>query len=191
MALGQLFRQGGHAAADGPLAPKRPHHAPRAKNVIYLFMAGGPSHLELFDFKPKLAEFDGTPPPAELIEGYRAAFINPNAKLMGPKFKFSRHGESGAEISELLPYTAQVAEGDPDSLAAWPFVRQHSPQCTSKTVTARHAASMEAQWSGGSDGRPPSGLRPGPRRKCRRSRGAPPLCLPKAERLRLPGARRP
>jgi len=97
------------SAAD-PLSPKQPHHAAKAKNVIFLFMAGGPSHLELFDNKPRLAEFDGTLPPAKLLDGYRAAFINPNSKLLGPKFKFAKHGESGAEISELLPYTAEVAD---------------------------------------------------------------------------------
>jgi hypothetical protein len=97
-------------AAGDPLAPKKPHHAPKAKNVIYLFMAGAPSHLEMFDFKPQLAKFDGTLPPPDLLKGYRAAFINPNSKLLGPKFKFSRHGKSGAEISELLPHTAKVAD---------------------------------------------------------------------------------
>ena len=67
---------------------KKPHFAPKAKRVIFLFMAGAPSHLELFDYKPQLAKFDGTLPPAELLKGYRAAFINPNSKLLGPKFKF-------------------------------------------------------------------------------------------------------
>jgi hypothetical protein len=88
----------------------RPHFPARAKNVIFLFMAGAPSHLDMFDNKPKLAELDGTMPPAELLEGYRAAFINPNSKLLGPKFKFAKHGKCGAEISELLPYTAKVAD---------------------------------------------------------------------------------
>jgi hypothetical protein len=97
-------------AAPDPMAVKRPHFAPRAKNVIFLFMAGAPSHLELFDNKPQLAKYDGTLPPAELLKGYRAAFINPNSKLLGPKFKFARHGECGAEISELLPKTAGVVD---------------------------------------------------------------------------------
>jgi hypothetical protein len=69
-----------------------------------------PSHLEMFDYKPELARFDGQLPPAELLKGYRAAFINPNSRLLGPKFKFARHGRCGAEISELLPYTAQVVD---------------------------------------------------------------------------------
>src|SRR5262249_27922599 len=92
------------------LAPKPPHFAPKAKHVIFLFMAGGPSHLELFDHKPELAKWDGKLPPADLLRDYRAAFINPDAKLLGPKFKFARHGESGAELSELLPQLSTVAD---------------------------------------------------------------------------------
>src|SRR5687768_5468816 len=105
LALRDLLAQ----TAD-PLAPKQPAFAPKAKNVIYLFMAGAPSHLELFDNKPQLAKFDGTLPPAELLKDYRAAFINPQSKLLGPKFKFSRHGKSGAELSELLPLLGEVAD---------------------------------------------------------------------------------
>src|SRR5262245_10009190 len=77
-----------NASAADPLAPKKPHFAPKAKNVIFLFMAGAPSHLELFDNKPTLAKYDGKLPPPELIKGYRAAFINPSSKFLGPKFKF-------------------------------------------------------------------------------------------------------
>jgi hypothetical protein len=109
LALNQLLCQSAYAQAN-PLAPKKPHFAPKAKNVIYLFMAGGPSHIEMFDNKPQLAKFDGTLPPQELLKGYRAAFINPNSKLLGPKFKFARHGQAGAEISELLPHTATIVD---------------------------------------------------------------------------------
>ena len=97
------------AFAD-PMSPKQPHFAPKAKRVIYLFMAGAPSHLEMFDNKPKLAEMDGKLPPPELLKGYRAAFINPNSKFLGPKFKFARQGQSGAELSELLPHLAKVVD---------------------------------------------------------------------------------
>jgi hypothetical protein len=115
IALGQLLGKAGfgaEAAGAGinPLAPRPPQFAPKAKRVIFLFMAGGPSHLELFDNKPQLAKFDGTLPPAELLKGYRAAFINPDAKLLGPKFKFARHGTSGTELSELLPHLARVVD---------------------------------------------------------------------------------
>src|SRR5262245_45251710 len=106
VALHQLLQQSGYAApvVANPLAPRATHFAPRAKRVVFLFMAGAPSHLELFDYKPELAKFDGTLPPADLVKGYRAAFINPSSKLLGPKFKFARHGQCGAELSELLPH---------------------------------------------------------------------------------------
>ena len=91
-------------------APKKGHFDGKAKNVIFLFMAGAPSHLELFDNKPQLAKFDGTLPPADLLKGYRAAFINPNSKLLGPKFKFARYGASGAELTDLLPHLATVVD---------------------------------------------------------------------------------
>jgi hypothetical protein len=102
-ALGQLLSESGFAAQPT-------HFAPKAKHVIFLFMAGAPSHLELFDNKPQLAKFDGTLPPAELLKGYRAAFINPNSKLLGPKFQFRRYGKSGTELSELLPFTGEIAD---------------------------------------------------------------------------------
>lgn len=110
IALNSLFQRDSLAAAANPLAAKKPHFTAKTKNVIYLFMAGAPSHLELFDNKPELVKFDGTLPPAELLKDYRAAFINPNSKLLGPKFKFSKHGQCGAELSELLPHLAGVAD---------------------------------------------------------------------------------
>lgn len=114
IALHALMGGTAQAAARGALAsllaPKKPPFPARARRVIYLFMAGAPSHLELFDYKPQLAKFNGTLPPAELLKGYRAAFINPNSTLLGPKFKFARHGQCGAELSELLPHLAEVAD---------------------------------------------------------------------------------
>ncbi len=111
IALGQLFGGNAFAAeANNPLAPRQPHFKPKAKRIIYLFQAGGPSHLELFDNKPELAKFDGKLPPAELLKGYRAAFITPNSSLLGPKFKFKKYGQSGAELSELLPHLSEVAD---------------------------------------------------------------------------------
>ena len=92
MALANLLVESGYASGADPLAPKQPQFPAKAKNVIFLFMAGGPSQIELFDYKPQLAKFDGTLPPADLLKGYRAAFINPNSKLLGPKFKFARYG---------------------------------------------------------------------------------------------------
>ncbi|MBX7211620.1 MAG: DUF1501 domain-containing protein [Verrucomicrobiaceae bacterium] len=110
-AMDLLLRDAAAApSATNPLLPKRSHYAGKAKRVIYLFMGGAPSHLELFDNKPELARWDGRLPPADLLKGYRAAFINPNSKLLGPKYRFARHGQCGAEISELLPNLAEVAD---------------------------------------------------------------------------------
>jgi hypothetical protein len=75
-----------------------------------MFQAGAPSHLELFDGKPELTKHDGQLPPAGLLDGYRAAFINPNSALLGPKYKFQRYGKAGIEMSELLPYTGRIAD---------------------------------------------------------------------------------
>jgi hypothetical protein len=112
MALANLLVETGLAdtpRAD-PMAVKKPPLPAKAKNVIFLFMAGAPSHLELFDYKPQLAKFDGTLPPPELLKGYRAAFINPSSKLLGPKFKFEKYGQSGAEVSELLPHFSTIVD---------------------------------------------------------------------------------
>ncbi len=100
----------GAAAAPAVLAPKPPHFAAKAKRVIHLFMAGAPSQLDLFDFKPKLAELEGKPIPPEVIGGQRYAFIRPDASVLGPRFKFARHGQSGAELSEMLPHLAGVVD---------------------------------------------------------------------------------
>lgn len=108
--LGALAAHQLLGATQDPSAPKQPHFAPKAKRVVYLFMAGAPSHLELFDYKPALAKFDGSLPPAELLKGYRAAFINPNSKLMGPKFGFQHYGKSGAYLGELIPHIGSIAD---------------------------------------------------------------------------------
>ena len=113
IALGKLLAETSSFAAQkgtNPLAPKKPHFTPKAKNVIYLFMAGAPSHLDLFDYKPQLAKFGGTLPPADLLKDYRAAFINPQSKLLAPKFKFAKYGDCGAEIGELLPNLAKIVD---------------------------------------------------------------------------------
>ena len=92
--------------------PSALHHRPRAKNVIYLFMAGGPSQLELFDYKPRLRELNGQPIPQSYIEGKRFAFMNTTngVKLLGSRREFKQHGQSGAWMSDLLPYTAGIAD---------------------------------------------------------------------------------
>jgi hypothetical protein len=75
-----------------------------------MFQAGAPSHLELFDSKPELAKRNGQLPPPELLKDYRAAFINPNSALLGPKFAFAKHGQCGMELSDVLPNIAKIAD---------------------------------------------------------------------------------
>jgi hypothetical protein len=113
----QLFS--GAAAASPQGAPgmggvlKALHHAPTAKRVIYLFMSGGPSHIDLFDYKPKLRELHGTELPAEIRMGQRITGMTSGQKsfpCVAPMFKFAQHGKSGAWVSELLPHTAQVVD---------------------------------------------------------------------------------
>ena len=98
------------SAGTDVMAPKKGHFDGKAKSVICLFMAGAPSHLEMWDYKPQLEKFSGTLPPPELLKGYRAAFINPNSKLLGPKFKFKQYGQSGAWASELIPHAASIVD---------------------------------------------------------------------------------
>src|SRR5215218_2755478 len=84
--------------------------APKVKRVIYLFMAGAPSQIDLFDPKPTLTKHDGQDIPEEFIKGERFAFIKGTPKLLASPFEFRRHGDSGAEISELLPNLAKLAD---------------------------------------------------------------------------------
>ena len=119
MALGSLLGDDRLlAAADdkaaetgtGAMAPKPPHFKPKVKNVIYLFMAGGPSQLELFDDKPKLKELDGQVIPKSYVENKRFAFLKKDAKLLGTRRSFSRHGQSGQTVSECLPHIGSIAD---------------------------------------------------------------------------------
>jgi hypothetical protein len=115
IALASLLT-GGRASAQqpavNPLAPRRPHHTPRAKSVIFLFMAGGPSQLELFDYKPRLNELDGQPVPESYLRNRRFAFMSTftNPLLLGSRRRFARHGRCGAYVSELLPHTAGIVD---------------------------------------------------------------------------------
>src|SRR5262249_11071493 len=94
----------------GPSAAKPSHFPARAKHVIYLFMAGAPSQLDLFDNKPLLVKHDGKPVPEEFVKDQRYAFIEKNAALMSSRYKFAKHGQSGQELSEMLPHLAKVAD---------------------------------------------------------------------------------
>src|SRR5947199_6332827 len=108
--LAETVRAEGQVAEGLLRTPKKPHFPPRAKAVIHLFMAGAPSQLDLFDYKPKLTEYEGKPIPPEVIGGQRYAFIRADAAALGPRFKFAKHGRCGAELSEMLPHLAQVVD---------------------------------------------------------------------------------
>jgi len=103
---------GDAAPLVNPLAPRRPHFPARVKSVIFLFMAGGPSQLELFDHKPVLSRLDGQPIPDSYLQGRRFAFMDTftNPRLLGVRRRFGRHGQSGATVSELLPHTASIVD---------------------------------------------------------------------------------
>src|SRR5579859_4687491 len=117
IALGSLLHESSARAATAtikagadPLAPKASHFPARAKRVIYLFMAGAPSQLDLFDHKPTLAKYDGHPVPSELVKDQQYAFIPRDANLFASPLKFSKHGRCGAEVSEVLPHLAEVVD---------------------------------------------------------------------------------
>jgi hypothetical protein len=96
IALASMLGKGSASASIiNPHAPKSSPFPAKAKNVIFLFMGGAPSHLDLFDYKPELVRMDGKSPPAELLKGYQSAFIRPENKLLGSKFKFQHYGKSG------------------------------------------------------------------------------------------------
>jgi hypothetical protein len=121
VALASMLSDGKLSAADSfsaksqydvqnPLAARNGHFPAKVKHVIYMFMAGGPSHLELFDYKPKLQQLDGQVIPKSYVENKRFAFLKKDAKLLGTRRKFKNHGKCGAEISELLPHISSVAD---------------------------------------------------------------------------------
>lgn len=93
-----------------PKAPRQPHFAPKAKSVIFLFMAGAPSQLDLLDPKPMLNKHNGEFIPDEFVKGERFAFIKGRPKLLGSPHTFKKSGKSGVEISNLLPYLQEIAD---------------------------------------------------------------------------------
>jgi hypothetical protein len=116
LALSTMLQADNAIAANVPAAaydglPGLPHHVPKAKRVIFLCMAGGPSHLETFDFKPKLAELHGKPMPSSFTEGQPIAQLQgQELKCQGPMTKFKRYGESGQLISDFLPWHGKLAD---------------------------------------------------------------------------------
>lgn len=114
IALGNLIASEAAGGVDinptAPMAPRPGHFPGKAKNVIFLFMAGGPSQLDLFEDKPKLREYSGQTPPESLMAGKRFAFLKGNETLLGSKYKFGRYGECGMELSELIPHHQKIVD---------------------------------------------------------------------------------
>jgi hypothetical protein len=111
IAFGSMAASGmASGAVLNPLAPRNPHYAPKAKRVIYLHMSGGPPHLDLFDYKPTLVEYNDKPCPDEFLKGKRFAFTSGVPKLMGTPRQFARYGQSGTWMSDAIPNLARVAD---------------------------------------------------------------------------------
>jgi hypothetical protein len=116
LAMGTLF--GGCGTSDtrqsllsaNPLSPRAPQFLPKAKSVIYLHMAGAPSQLELFDYKPELQKLDGQDCPPSLLEGKKFAFIRGVPKMLGPKATFRQYGQSGTWVSNYLPHFSSIVD---------------------------------------------------------------------------------
>ena len=101
------------AASDTGALPGLPHFAPKAKRVIYLFQSGGPSQMELFDYKPKLKDYAGTELPESIRNGQRLTGMSASQStfpVVPSRFQFAQYGKSGAWVSELMPYTAKIAD---------------------------------------------------------------------------------
>ena len=116
LALNQMmgtYSEAKHVPKIDPSNPMSSRKAPleaKVKNVIYLFMAGAPSHLELFDYKPKLNELNGQVPPPSLLKGKRFAFLKGNEKLLGSTRKFQRHGQCGMTVGETMPHISKIVD---------------------------------------------------------------------------------
>src|SRR5580700_7543253 len=113
MALAQLMEREGRGATTpevNPLAPRKPHFAPKAKNVIFMFMEGGPSQIDLFDPKPELQKWSGRPLPESMTKDLRLAFTKPNAAVLASPRTFKPYGQSGTEFSDFIPHIAGCAD---------------------------------------------------------------------------------
>lgn len=113
LALGELLAGGVSAAANSdvnPLTPRKPHFAPKAKNVIFVHLSGAPPHLDMFDYKPELVKRNDQPCPDSLLKGKRFAFTSGVPKLLGTPQKFKQRGKSGAWVSDVLPGIAELAD---------------------------------------------------------------------------------
>jgi uncharacterized protein DUF1501 len=110
VALAALLNEDLFSESVDPMAPKKPHFPAKAKRVVFLNMSGGPSQLDLFDYKPRLIEFHGKPLPRSVIGGQPLDYVKPEKPLRGTERKFRKHGQCGMEVSELLPNIASCAD---------------------------------------------------------------------------------
>ncbi len=151
LGLASMFLRSLRAASGAPrdpLAPRTPHHAPKAQSVIYLHMAGGPSQLELFDPKPELQKHDGANCPEHLLEGKRFAFIKGVPQLLGTPYEFRRAGQAGTWISELLPHFAEVVDDTAIIRSMTTQEFNHAPaQLLLHTGSARLGSASLGAWA--------------------------------------------
>jgi hypothetical protein len=150
MALSALFNESDASPAD-PLAPEPGHFPAKAKSVIFLFMAGGPSQLELFDYKPKLTSMHGKPVPDEFIKGKRFAFMDSFAKevpkLLSTRRRFAQHGASGTWVSDCLPHMAGVVDDIAVVRSMATDVFNHAPaKCFANTGSPQFGRPSMGAW---------------------------------------------
>src|SRR5438093_679890 len=153
VALGGLLSRDGYAGvapalkSANPLAPRKPHFAPKAKSIIYLDMSGAPPSLDMFDWKPKLAELNLKPCPEELLKGQRFAFIKGVPKMLGSPYKFAQYGSSGAWVSELLPHFTEIVDDVAVIRSMWTDQFNHAPaELFIYTGSARAGAASMGSW---------------------------------------------
>ena len=136
------------ASSDHSLARKQPHYPSKAKSVIYLHMAGGPSQLELFDPKPQLQKHSGADCPQDLLEGKRFAFIKGVPQMLGTPYEFRRVGQSGTWVSELLPHFSNVADETAIIRSMTTEEFNHAPaQLLLQTGSARLGGASMGAWA--------------------------------------------
>lgn len=131
IALSQLLNLEGLSALasepPNPLAPRPPHYAPKAKNVIFLFMAGAPSQIDLVDPKPEMEKWNGKPVPASMMADLKDPLIKSTATVMASPRTFKKYGDCGMEFSDFLPYTGEVADDLCMVHSMWTEVSNHHP----------------------------------------------------------------
>lgn len=160
-ALASLLHEDRLLAADEPahpLEPRRPHFAGKARNCIFIFQAGGSSHLDLFDPKPKLVELSGKPIPESFTKNARFSFLKPaQSVLMGSRFTFRKYGKSGLEMSELLPHIGSCADDIALVRSLHTDAFDHAPaeieMCTGVDVPGRPSVGAWLSYGLGSESR--------------------------------------